>query len=228
MPRKQTRQNSRKRLWFNVVEFDKETGRPLWRNKKSKLENALPPCIMDPKFTALLEKLRKETAESVRINNESTNWSNPYSPAWSLHKYNLNPRGTNEVEKTSASSIQSNSLAKPCYEEESSPKLVMQFQHFSPLAETDVDISMEQQKRHIQDLLKMKSAHAPFQPFHDDQNHTQRGNSIKRDVTSPCGRTSAMLSEWRMDNTVRLHHIDLENPQSYGFTVNQQVPLTIY
>ncbi|XP_031557565.1 uncharacterized protein LOC116294161 [Actinia tenebrosa] len=228
MPRKQTKQHSRKRLWFNVVEFDKETGRPLWRNKKPKLENALPPCITDPKFTALVEKLRKETAESVR-NNESTSWS-PYSPTWTLHKYSLNPRGSSEVEKTSTSSLQSNSFEKVGYEEEGSPKLVMQFQHFSPLAWSESIDKSEQQKRHIQDLLKMKSGQAPFQPSHDDQNHMTRGNAIKRDVTGLCGITSncAMPSEWRMDNTVRLHHIDLESSPNYGLTVNQQVPLTIY
>lgn len=224
MPRKQTRQNSRKRLWFNVVEFDKETGRPLWRNKKSRLENALSPCMIDPKFTALLEKLRKETAESVRLSNENPNWSKQVSPPWSLYKYNLNSRGASEGGKTTTSLIQSNGFGKSCYEEESSPKLVMQFQHFSPLGATDVEhVNMDQRKRRIQDLLKMKSGQAPLQPDHG-QNHTERGSSI----ASPCGMTSDVPSEWRMDNTVRLHHMDFDSSPNYGFAINQQLPLTIY
>ena len=229
MPRKQARQNSRKRLWFNVVEFDKETGRPLWRNKKSKLENTLPPCVTDPKFTALLEKLRKETVENIR-NSESTSWSTPYSPAWSLQKYNLNSRCNSEISKTSSSVFQSNNFQNPCYEEESSPKLVMQFQHFSPLAES-TDVSVEQQTRQIQDLLKMKSGQDPFsQSYHEEQTHTERGNFMRRDVTGPCGMISSCVTpgEWRMDNTVRLHHLDLENTPNYSLARKQQVPLTIY
>jgi hypothetical protein len=235
MPRKQTRQPSRKRLWFNVVEFDKETGRPLWRNKKSKLENTPPACIIDPKFTALLDKLRKETENAAR--NIGATSSPPYSPVWRISKYNLNPRARPEVENSC--SLQSNSFSKSRYEnDESSPELVMQFQHFSPLAESESldSLNMEQQKRQIQDLLKMKSVQASS-TFQDEQGHQnmRRDNSIKRDVQ--CGMTSnyTLPSDWGMNNTVRLHHLDLENKnsaydnsQNYGLTVNQQVALTIY
>jgi len=222
MPRKQNRQGSRKRLWFNVVEFDKETGRPLWRNKKSRLENDIPSCITDPTFTAMLDKLREETELALNMHSPQSN--SPCSTVW-----RNNSKAYRPVETTKPHYCRSAS-----YEDErgeNSPKLIMQFQHFSPLTTEDLDSS--QQKRHIQDFLKMKPL----------QYGGSFGQGYPTDCGSKCGRcfsgseafvpdsADVLANDW--DNTVRLHHLDYDNKNSVyangcDFNTDQKVPLAIF
>lgn len=228
MPRKQARQASRKRLWFNVVEFDKETGRPLWRNKKTKLDSDLPPCIVDPTFTALLDKLREETESALNINTPNNNTQSPCSMVWrnnQTSRFKLR-------EPVKNLPPQHNFYRNiPCQEvEPTSPKLVMQFQPFSPLIHPENE-PVGIQKRQIHDFLKMK----PVEYGRGQQRVTDFDNN--RQTSRNCypndtfvSDADVLTSDW--DTTVRLHHVDYDKTYMYenncDFNSDQKVPLAIF
>lgn len=239
MPRKQSRQPSRKRLWFNVVEFDKETGRPLWRNKKSRLENDLPPCITDPTFNAMLDKLREETELAFNMHTNETNA--PCSTVWRNSKKAFKPsettKPTSPYYRNSPYENERNSPKLPTSQyyrnspyknEQTSPQLVMQFQHFSPL--TTDDLNANQQKRQIQDFLKMK----PLQ--YGGQNFNQGFPELEAKSDSCYSNSEAFVPDvltnnW--DSTVRLHHLDYDQKNcmynnNCNFNSDQKVPLAIF
>ncbi|KAK3747605.1 hypothetical protein QZH41_003606 [Actinostola sp. cb2023] len=234
MPRKQTRTPSRKRLWFNVVEFDKETGRPLWRNKKSKLDNKLPPCITDPTFSAMLDKLRKETELALNMNTCESTEQMPCSMVWRNNKRSTHAQfKVNNAPKTTARQTMYRNSAR--YENEgSSPQLVMQFQHFSPLTSSMDNMDVTQQKREIQDFLKMKQIpfardfQAPVPEAHDRKG-PRRSSYTNSEAYVP--DSDILVNDW--DNTVRLHHVDFDSKpciydNSCDFNSDQKVPLAIF